>query len=406
MTADAEDPRALSGIRVLDLTRLLPGPYATFILAGYGADVVKIEDTGAGDYARHSPALKASGLGAAFTSSNAGKRSIAIDLKSESGRGVFLRLVQNADVLVESFRPGAMQRLGLDYAKLSELNPALVYCAISGYGQHTRRSALAGHDLNYQGVAGLLSQRADGAPEMLPPALLGDLVGGSFSAAIAIMAALLERGTGRRGKFIDISIAHGAMALMPMASVAAANDEPAQPFGSTALTGGNPSYGTYLAGDGQRVALGALEHKFWRTFCLRAGLDDLAEWRPEEDVAANTAVRQRLEALFLTRSANDWEARGAEWDVCLTATASVREALDDARAEKLPVFDSYVRCAPSGSVRVDVLKGVCADMTQVSRSLRPPPQQGEHTRSLLSEAGYSDADIAAYLAAGIVKGSP
>jgi len=401
---DEADPRALSGIRVLDLTRLLPGPYATYILAGYGADVVKVEDTGAGDYARHSPPLEASGLGAAFTAGNAGKRSIAIDLKTDEGRAVFCRLVQGADVLVESFRPGVMHRLGLDYGKLSEINPALVYCAISGYGQHTRRAALAGHDLNYQGIAGLLSQRVEGEPEALPPALLGDLVGGSFSAVIAIMAALMERGAGRRGKFIDISMAHGAMALMPLVSVGAANGELAKPFGRTALSGGNPAYGIYVAGDGRRVALGALEHKFWRNFCLRAGLDDLAEWRPEGEDAANAVVRQRLQDLFRTRSAKEWEALGEDWDVCLTTVASVGEALDGARAEGLPVFDSYVRDTSAGSALVDVLKGVCADLTQESRVLAPPPRQGEHTRSLMAEAGYADADIDAYLAAGTVKG--
>ncbi|MDM0053370.1 CaiB/BaiF CoA-transferase family protein [Variovorax sp. J22R115] len=401
---DTAHPQALSGTRVLDLTRLLPGPYATYILAGYGADVVKVEDTGAGDYARHSPPLEASDFGAAFTASNAGKRSIAIDLKTDEGRAVFRRMVQGADVLVESFRPGVMHRLGLDYAKLSEINPALVYCAISGYGQNTRRAALAGHDLNYQGVAGLLSQRVEGEPEALPPALLGDLVGGSFSAVIAIMAALLERRASGRGRFIDISIGHGAMALMPLVSVAAVNGEVVKPFGRTALSGGNPAYGIYVASDGRRVALGALEHKFWKTFCLRTGLDDLAEWRPEGDDAAAAVVRQRLETLFRSRSAKEWETLGAQWDVCLTATASVSEALDGARTEGLPVFDSYARGTSRGDVRVEVLKGVCADLTQMSRVLTPPPQQGEYTRSLMSEAGYSDADIAAYLAAGIVKG--
>lgn len=216
-------------------------------------------------------------------------------------------MVQGADVLVESFRPGVMHRLGLGYAKLSEINPSLVYYTISGYGQHTRRAALTGHDLNYQGVAGLLSQRVEGEQEALPPALLGYLVGGSFSAVIAIMAALLERRASGRGRFIDISIAHGAMALMPPVSVAAVNGEVVKPFGSTALSGSNPAYGIYVASDDRRVALGALEHKFWKTFCLRTGLDHLAGWRPEGADAANAVVRQRLETLFRSRSAKEWE---------------------------------------------------------------------------------------------------
>lgn len=399
----ANDLRALTGVRVLDLTRLLPGPYATYILAGYGADVVKVEDTGAGDYARHSPPLECSGVGAAFTASNAGKRSIAIDLKTQRGRDVLLRLVKDADVLVESFRPGVMQRLGLDYAQLSAVNPALVYCAISGYGQSTQRAALAGHDLNYQGVAGLLSQRPQGGPEALPPALLGDLVGGSYSAVIATMAALLERANTGHGRFIDISITHGAMALMPLVTVAAANDEAVQPFGLTALSGGNPAYGIYVAGDGKRVALGALEHKFWHTFCRRTGLNDLADWRPGSTEADIAAVRQRLEQLFRSRPAREWEALGQVWDVCLTAVVTVPEALADAQAQGLPLFDRYPAGTAGNGGWVKVLRGMCADLGEAPKDLAPPPRQGEHTRDVMAEAGFSQDEIAACLADGAVR---
>ncbi|MEJ8824735.1 CoA transferase [Variovorax humicola] len=400
---DASAALPLSGVRVLDLTRLLPGPYATFVLTGYGADVVKVEDTGAGDYARHSPPLKSSGLGAAFTASNAGKRSVAIDLKSAEGRELFLRLLRNADVLVESFRPGVMKRLGLDYVTLVQSHPRLIYCAMSGYGQHAAQAALAGHDINYQGEAGLLTQRTDSEVEPLPPALLGDLVGGSYSAVIAIMAALLERHTTGRGRFIDISITHGAMALLPFATIAAANGEAQPEFGQGALTGGNPFYGIYACADGRRISLGALEHKFWQAFCRHAGLDDLASLLPEKlhgDASTRAAVRERLTALFMTRSAADWTELGRQWDVCLGPVATVEEALTASHAQGLPLTHRYA--GPKG-MTVQVLKGVSADLAAPARELSPPPAQGQHTRALLAEAGCTAQQIDYFTELGVIR---
>ena len=203
--------QALAGIRVLDLTRLLPGPFATQLLLHHGAEVIKVEDTGAGDYARDLKPLPGSGFGAAFTASNRGKRSVAIDLKQASGVDALLALVSESDVLVESFRPGVMDRLGVGWERLSAHAPALIYCAITGYGQRTERAHLAGHDLNYQGQAGLLHR--DGRDPAMPTALVGDLVGGSLCAVIAIQAALLERQKTGRGRFIDLSITHSALML-------------------------------------------------------------------------------------------------------------------------------------------------------------------------------------------------
>lgn len=392
----------LRGIRVLDLTRLLPGPYATYILAGYGADVIKVEDTGAGDYARHSPPLACSGLGAAFTASNAGKRSVAIDLKHPEGRAAFLQLLDTADVLVESFRPGAMRRLELDYDALRARRPGLVYCAVTGYGQKTRQAALAGHDLNYQGEAGLLAQRPAGS-DALPSALLGDLVGGAYAAVIAILAAVLEQRASGQGRFIDISIAHGAMALLPFNNVAAANGETAQAFGESTLTGGNPFYGLYATADGRYVSLGALEPKFWRSFCRHAGLDDLAD--PSQvpdhpDGATRQRIRHRLQALFRTRTAAEWSTLGGQWDVCLGAVATAEEAWEAAHAQGLPMAHHYQR---AGGTRVQVPKAMSADLAEPVRELSAPPAQGEHTRTLLAEAGCTAEQLASWQDRGIIQ---
>ncbi|HYP84171.1 CaiB/BaiF CoA-transferase family protein [Variovorax sp.] len=383
MTLAQSPSRALEGVRVLDLTRLLPGPYATYILAGYGADVVKVEDAGAGDYARHSPPLKSSGAGAAFTAANAGKRSIALDLKDPEHVDAFMRLVDTADVLVESFRPGVMARLGLGHEELRARHPGLVYCSISGFGQ---ASTLAGHDLNFQSLSGLLAQRPTGAvPFAHPPALLGDLVGGSYSAVIAIMAAVLDQRAGRGGRFIDISITHGAMGLMPMETVAALNDETPPPFGESHLTGAHPFYGVYSTADGREVALGALEPKFWRAFCEHAGAIDLVDAGGNPMDASRHQVRERLDRLFKTRTAAEWEAFGREHDCCLTPVLSVREAVGRAGTASQPAISHHWQ--RDGAPPVRVLKGVSADLADPPRRLCPPPRQGEHTQEVLAAAG-------------------
>lgn len=381
--------RALEGVRVLDLTRLLPGPYATYVLTGYGADVVKVEDTGNGDYARHSPPLECSGFGAAFTASNAGKRSVALDLKNAEHVEAFLHLIDGADVLVESFRPGIMQRLGLGQEVLRRRNPRLIYCSITGFGQLSDIAKLAGHDLNFEGLSGLLAQRparpASNDQPAQPPALLGDLVGGSYSAVIAIMAAVLEQRTSGQGRFIDISITHGAMALMPLETVATLNQERSVPFGESHLTGGHPFYGLYPTADGRMVALGALEPKFWRVFCQHNGLDDLLVPGFDPMGEAAQPLRERLTTLLKTRTAAEWEKLGREWDCCMSPVLSVPEALarvhDDGSQS---ISNSYQR---DGQQPVQVLKGLSADLADPPRELCPPPTQGEHTRELLLTAG-------------------
>lgn len=390
-----QDGLALSGVKVLDLTRLLPGPYATYILSGYGAHVIKVEDLGMGDYARASPPLGCSGWGAAFTACNAGKRSIAIDLKREEGRAVIRRLAEDADVLVESFRPGVMDRLGLGPKALLEQNPRLIYCSITGYGQNTHNAALAGHDINYQAACGLLSmQSSDGGArtQTVPPALLGDLLGGAFSAALSVMAALMERQHSGQGKRLDISMSHGAMALLPLAAVRHGNCQSPEPFGKGSLTGGNPAYSVYQAKDGRYVALGALEHKFWHRFCQHVGLDDLSDKPLDHDPAFCAEVRKRLEVVFKTRESREWAKLGAEWDVCLNLVQELDETLNWVTQDQVPLWNHYIH--PQTQQQVHVLKGVTADLSEQERTLSPPPKQGQQTIEILTKAGFSAEQIA------------
>src|SRR5881227_3292436 len=214
----------LSGIRVLDLSRLLPGAYATQMLADFGADVIKVEEPGSGDYGRFMPPQGAGGMSLYFIAINRNKRSMTLNLKSTEGREIFLRMVEQADVVLESFRPGVMERLGLGYAQLKERNPAIIYCAISGYGQDGPYRLRAGHDLNYAGYAGLLhyNRGPHGEPAM-PATQLGDLAGGSYMAVTGILAALLGRTQTGEGRMVDVSMTEGVMALLPLTTAAYLN---------------------------------------------------------------------------------------------------------------------------------------------------------------------------------------
>ena len=279
----------LDGVRVLDLSRLLPGPVCTLHLADLGADVVKVEDTGAGDYAR-SLGLAPTGDGSAgsdapsafFRMVNRNKRSLALDLKASAGRDAFLRLAQRADVIVESFRPGVVDRLGVGYAAVAALNRRIVYCSISGYGQTGPYRDRAGHDINYLGYAGVLDQTgiSDG-----PPALsnlqVADLLGGAMNASTAILAALFGASRTGNGSHVDVAMTEGSLAHNIFALHAIETLGHVQARGADLLTGGVPCYGVYATQDGRYLAVGALEGKFWRALCEAIDRPDLvASWRP------------------------------------------------------------------------------------------------------------------------------
>lgn len=367
----------LAGIRVLDLTRLLPGPFATQVLLHYGAEVIKVEDTEAGDYARDLSPLPGSGFGAAFTASNRGKRSVAINLKQPSGIAAFLTLVSQADVLVESFRPGVMARLGVGWDVLRDHAPRLIYCAITGYGQHTAQAQLAGHDLNYQGQAGLLHREGD-EPAM-PTALVGDLVGGSFCAAIAIQAALLERHNTGRGSFIDLSITHSVLmlnALNAAQHLGGGNAGAAR----ARYDGSNPRYRSYPTADARHVTMAALEPKFWDRFCDLAGCPELSS-EPSGKPGSDAAVITKLEAVFRAHTMAEWVQLAPEWDVCIGPVLSPEEAVDDALAQGLPLFARF----PGPEGQTTALTGAPADLARSAPApCPPPPRHAEHNAALVN----------------------
>lgn len=320
----------LAGIRVLDLTRLLPGPVATLRLAEMGADVLKIEDPAGGDYARAiGPARHE--VSQFFVAVNRGKRLLPLDLKDAAGRAQLLELVDTADVLVESFRPGVMDRLGLGWPVLKASNPRLVMCAISGYGATGPFAQRAGHDINYIGYAGMLAQNAtpDGRP-VLPNLQVGDLLGGAQCAVQGILAALLAVQRGGAGSFVDVSMTDAVFAHNIMPLVAHNDGTPAAP-GRGLLTGGVPCYNVYRTRDGRYMAVGALELKFWQACCAVLARPDLAtrHWQLGQEVggADALAVQAELDAVFATRSQAEWTQRFDAVDCCVTPVLETAEAL-------------------------------------------------------------------------------
>lgn len=320
----------LRGIRVLDLTRLLPGPVASMHLADLGAEVLKIEDPGAGDYARTMGPVR-NEVSQFFVAVNRGKQLLRLDLKQAAGRARLLELVEQADVLIESFRPGVMARLGLGWDSLRQRNARLVMCAISGYGQDGPFAHLAGHDINYIGYAGMLAQNAgpDGTPA-LPNLQVGDLLGGAQSALQGILAALVAVKMGGPGRFIDVSMTDAVLAhnIMPLVAV---NNGGTAPPGRDLLTGGVPCYNVYRTSDARFMAVGALELKFWQQCCAVLGRPDLAgrHWQLGQEVggADALAVKAELDALFATRPLAWWSERFAAADCCVSPVLDCAEAL-------------------------------------------------------------------------------
>src|SRR5712692_88043 len=324
----------LSGIRILDLSRLLPGAYASQILGDFGADVIKIEEPGSGDYGRFMPPYLAAGISLYFLATNRNKRSMTLNLKSPEGREIFLRMVRNADVVLESFRPGVMDRLGLGYEQLKEVHPGLIYCAISGYGQDGPYRLRAGHDLNYAGYAGLLDyNRGPGGEPAMPPTQLGDLAGGSFMAVIGIMTALFGRTQSGEGRMIDVSMTEGVMSLLPLTATAYLNTGEAPQPGRTALDGGLPCYNMYETQDGKYVTLAALEYKFWHTFCTRIDHLELLPFHTPASSVEREEAMNVLRAIFKLKTRNEWLAELAEVDACVGPVYSIDEALYDQQAQ-------------------------------------------------------------------------
>jgi alpha-methylacyl-CoA racemase len=328
----------LEGIRVLDFTTLLPGPLATLFLAEAGASVLKIErptgDPGRNSRTRHN------GEPIEFALLNRGKKSIVADLKNDEHKRIVMRLAEEADVLVEQFRPGVMARLGLGYSDLQAANPRLIYCSISGYGQTGPLAQVAGHDLNYVARSGMLGQSIDGdGKPILPQGLFADIGGGTYPAVINILLALQSRTVTGRGCHLDIAMCENTFAWMRNALAPVFVGKSATAPNHHPHTGGSPRYMVYVAQDGVALAVAPIEEPFWQRFCEIIGLP--ADQR--DDRADPEQVRDRVAAQLLERPAAEWMKLFAGEDVCVEIVQDVQAAFDDAHFKARGVFERRLR---------------------------------------------------------------
>ena len=394
----------LEGLRVLDLSRLLPGGFCSLLLADFGADVIKVEDTGLGDYVRWAPpyyeGVDDTARSALFLALNRGKRSIRVDLKSDAGRDVLLRVARDADVLLESFRPGVLDRLGVGYERLRADNPGLVYCAISGYGQDGPFTARSGHDMNYLGLNGLLglTGNADGPP-MQSAGQIADIGGGALMAVIGILIAVRERDRSGEGQFVDCSMFDGALSWLAMVAAEAMANGRAPRRGELQLAGAITCYRPYKCADGW-VTLGALEPKFWKAFCLGVGREDLVKSAFDPPGSDTHAA---VEEIFAQRTRSEWQAFASEHDCCLEPVLELDEVLD---SELVRAREMVTSLAQPGAEREVKLLGVPIKLSRTpgDPARGPGPVLGEHTDQVLREAGYADEEIEALVESGAVAG--
>jgi alpha-methylacyl-CoA racemase len=384
--------KPLRGIRVLDLSRLLPGPYCTLLLADHGAEVVKVEDVEGGDYIR-AMGPSVGGQGAYFLALNAGKKSVALNLKAPAGLAIFMKMASRADVVVEGFRPGTADRLGIGYAAVRTANPRIVYCSISGYGQDGPERDRAGHDLNYIARAGILGLcgRPGGAPA-IPPVQIADLSSAMF-AALGLTAALRESERTGEGRYLDIGMMDSALAWMVMTVAEYAAGERGG-RGSLPLTGKHPCYNVYRTKDGQDICLAALESKFWEAFCRTLGREDLLPLqfseRPEDFAV--------VEALFAGRTRDEWARLLEATDFCCEVVPTLSEVLISPQVK----HRGLVRDIRSGD-QANILLG--HPLREFGR--REPaacPGHGEHTAEVLGDLGVTGREFAELEAAGVVRG--
>jgi alpha-methylacyl-CoA racemase len=333
----------LSGIMVLDFTTLLPGPLATLMLAEAGAEVIKIERPGGEELRRHPPHI--GGESAVYALLNRGKKSMVLDLKAPQDRARLAPLLARCDVLVEQFRPGVMERLGLGYADVKAVNPRVVYCAITGYGQDGPRRHEAGHDLNYIGATGLLAL-APGPVDRptVPPALVADIGGGAMPAVMNVLLGLRQRDASHEGCFIDVAMADAMFTFAWHALASGFAERSFPPPGAARLTGGSPRYQLYPTHDRKLVACAALEEKFWRAFCAAIGLPPALV----DDGADPAATMAAVAGIIAGRTAADWRPLLAAADCCATIVTDLEQAVADPHFVGRGLFAHKV-VTPSGA---------------------------------------------------------
>lgn len=377
----------LAGIRILDLTRLLPGPYMTMLLADLGAEVIKIETPIVGDYARMAPADM--GVGGLFEAVNRNKKSLAVNFRNPRGREILLRLVESADVFIEGFRPGAVERWHIDYPSLQAVNPGIVYLSLSGYGQSGPYRDRAGHDLNYMAVGGGLDLNGvEGGPPIPYGMQIADL-GGGMLAAIAILAALIGREKSQEGMYLDVALMDVVLSWVnPLAGGSYFSAKKIAKRGTMALSGGLPCYNVYETADGKHLSVGALEAHFWKDFCEAIDRPDLIERHLDGE------ARAEVESVLGSRSLADWMAIFDAVNACVEPIDDIAAALEH----------PHIRHRGFVMEEEGKVTGLASPFVFThDEEVTPAPELGEHSRQVLEAFGLAAKEIDPLIESGIVK---
>ncbi len=387
----------LSDIVILDLSRLFPGGFCSLQLVDLGARVIKIEEPGVGDFYRAGSAKALMGEGY-FAALNRGKESLSLNLKTPAGKKIFLKLLRSADVVIESFRPGRLKKLGLDYASLKRANRKIILCSISGYGQTGPYAQQAGHDINYMGYSGLLSLTGDAGDPSLPGFQLADLAGGGLYGVLAILAALRERDQSGQGTWIDLSMTEGALSLAGVHLTGESWEGHPKPQGKGLLNGGSVAYQIYRTRDGKAVALAALEAKFW------AGLRQLIKLpeglRSGFDVGAfKSDLKRRLRDFFVKHNRAELLKLAAPIEMCLSPVLTLAEVVRDPHLLARRIFSFFK--GPGGRSIPFVRSPWRFNGKRRAVKVRAP-RLGQHSRIILSELGYTNADLKEFRKEGVI----
>ena len=389
----------LSGMRILDLTANLAGPFSTQILADFGAEVHKVEDIRGGDPSRLNPPLIGD-EGANFFIVNRNKKSLALNFHSDEGKELFKDMAAKCDVVVDSFRPGYMEKLGLDYEVLRQINPRLIYCSMTAYGQDGPLANSASHDVNILSLAGITGLTGDGdTPPQLTGAQLGGLAGGSLNAVIAILLAVIHRDKTGQGQFCDVSMLDGSFAFLCNALGFQAGFGDSVEWGTRVFTGRTAFYNIYQTKDGGYLSLGAIEHKFWKIFCDKIGRPDYLEKHWDGD--NQEEMKREIADLMLTRTRDEWLQEFVGLDICLTPVMALNEVCEQPWVKERDMVFSIPNFRESGKeLRVT---GQPIKLSETPAEVKLVfPRLGEHGNEILSILGYTHEDIVKLREQGII----
>ncbi len=377
---------ALYGIKVLDLSRLLPGPYCSMILADHGARVISVEDK----------RFKADDL--FLTTVNRNKEHMSLDLKTEEGKEIFFRLAKDADVLLEGFRPGVVQRLGVDYESVRNVNPKIIYCSITGYGQTGPYRVRAGHDVNYLSYSGVLDLIGEpDRPPSIPGVQIADIAGGGMNAVNGILLALFSREKTGKGQYIDISMTDGMVSLLHLVLFFRQLTGKAPRRGDALLSHRYACYNTYETADGRCISIGAVENRFWKVLCEHL---DVSEYTLlQYDDSRREEIKDFMRKTFKKKTLAEWEEELADLDVCWSRIQNLEEVLQD------PLFrerEMVVELQEKDGEKIKTF-GVPIKLSETPGSVRTPPDSfGESTASILRELGYNEEKIRKFSEKGVI----